>query len=266
MKCKRVSHRSTVTIFNKRSTCFSRVHYLVCAAVLGWAASASAQLKVYLDPDRDGVYQKVGSYSVSFDDAIRAFADAGGAPATGDSTLGLQRLPSGVSFDGPQSWDGFIDFLDANFGADAARTGQLCDDTVALAGPITWTCGGGTCPPGTCTPDEYDPGSASAAFTCVNDPPCPGEKPRCVPIAATINISAFDFAGGDICECDGGDPNLCVVGPGTATGTGVIFDNDVCQCFEPVPAASEWGLIVMAVLVLTAGTVLVGRRRRPATV
>ncbi len=32
----------------------------------------------------------------------------------------------------------------------------------------------------------------------------------------------------------------------------------------PIPTVSEWGLIVMVVLVLTAGTILFGRQRRAA--
>ena len=32
----------------------------------------------------------------------------------------------------------------------------------------------------------------------------------------------------------------------------------------PIPTVSEWGLIVMTLLLLTAGTVVFGRRRRPA--
>lgn len=34
--------------------------------------------------------------------------------------------------------------------------------------------------------------------------------------------------------------------------------------YKPVPTLSEWGLIIMALLMLTAGTVVFGRRRRPA--
>ena len=33
----------------------------------------------------------------------------------------------------------------------------------------------------------------------------------------------------------------------------------------PIPTVSEWGLIVITLLLLTAGTVVIGRRRRPAT-
>ncbi len=33
---------------------------------------------------------------------------------------------------------------------------------------------------------------------------------------------------------------------------------------SPVPTVSEWGLIVMTLLLLTAGTIVFGRRRRPA--
>jgi hypothetical protein len=38
----------------------------------------------------------------------------------------------------------------------------------------------------------------------------------------------------------------------------------MCESPAAIPTVSEWGLIVMTLLVLTAGTVLLGRRRRPA--
>ena len=41
-----------------------------------------------------------------------------------------------------------------------------------------------------------------------------------------------------------------------------------CQFFyctgEAIPTVSEWGLIVLTLLGMTAGTVMFGRRRRPA--
>ncbi|MCK4343101.1 MAG: IPTL-CTERM sorting domain-containing protein [Phycisphaerae bacterium] len=36
------------------------------------------------------------------------------------------------------------------------------------------------------------------------------------------------------------------------------------ECEESIPTVSEWGLIVMTLLLLTAGTVVFGRQRRPA--
>ena len=41
-------------------------------------------------------------------------------------------------------------------------------------------------------------------------------------------------------------------------------DGTSCELFiEPIPTISEWGLIVLALLVLTVGTVVLGRPRRP---
>ena len=56
------------------------------------------------------------------------------------------------------------------------------------------------------------------------------------------------------------------------TWTGVDTDgdgtDDVCEDLlslsDGFPAVSQWGLIVMTLLVLTAGTVILARRRRPA--
>jgi len=40
--------------------------------------------------------------------------------------------------------------------------------------------------------------------------------------------------------------------------------SECCTPRRDVPTVSEWGLIVMTVLVLTAGTIVLGRRRRAA--
>ncbi|MCP4590971.1 MAG: IPTL-CTERM sorting domain-containing protein [bacterium] len=54
----------------------------------------------------------------------------------------------------------------------------------------------------------------------------------------------------------GGDGTVCL---GDANENG--FD-DACE--PEIPTVSEWGLIVMTLLLLTAGTIVVGRRRRSA--
>lgn len=43
--------------------------------------------------------------------------------------------------------------------------------------------------------------------------------------------------------------------------------NNICEVtvtVEPIPTVSEWGLMAMALLLLTAGTVVIGRRHRAA--
>jgi hypothetical protein len=41
-------------------------------------------------------------------------------------------------------------------------------------------------------------------------------------------------------------------------------DPTACETGAPIPTVSEWGLIVMALLLLTAGTIVFSRRRKPA--
>lgn len=77
-------------------------------------------------------------------------------------------------------------------------------------------------------PDECDPGACRLAdFTCVT------------------HLSQSD------CESQGG----------TYDGGATTCD---WACPEHVPAVSTWGMVVLVLLVLTAGTVVVGRRRIPA--
>ena len=40
--------------------------------------------------------------------------------------------------------------------------------------------------------------------------------------------------------------------------------NGVPDCFERIPAVSTWGVIVLALLLLTAGKIAFGRQARPA--
>jgi len=51
-----------------------------------------------------------------------------------------------------------------------------------------------------------------------------------------------------------GDGTMCL---GDNNGNGI---DDTCE--EPIPTVSEWGLILLTLLLLTAGTVALGRRRR----
>lgn len=53
--------------------------------------------------------------------------------------------------------------------------------------------------------------------------------------------------------------------PGDLLATGDFFEVDATRknVEEPIPTVSAWGLVVMTVLVLTAATIVLGRRRRP---
>jgi hypothetical protein len=52
--------------------------------------------------------------------------------------------------------------------------------------------------------------------------------------------------------------------PGDGDGVVVGYIGTASHITFPVPAVSEWGIVVMTLLILGAGTVLLNRRRRPA--
>ncbi|MGB2984940.1 MAG: IPTL-CTERM sorting domain-containing protein [Phycisphaerae bacterium] len=61
---------------------------------------------------------------------------------------------------------------------------------------------------------------------------------------------------GDV-GCSQWSPDLCEDNGGVYLGDGTVCEGDAC----PIPTVSEWGLMVMALLVLTAGTLVYTRRR-----
>lgn len=78
----------------------------------------------------------------------------------------------------------------------------------------------------------------------------------CEALAVTFNqealICIFGNERGE--QCDGADDDVC---PGNCQ------PNCTCPPVVDAPAVSEWGLIVLTLLLVTAGTVAIGRRRRP---
>lgn len=60
--------------------------------------------------------------------------------------------------------------------------------------------------------------------------------------------------------CTVEDSQVCVSMGGIFQGGGTTCAEVVCA--KPIPTVSEWGLMVMALLLLTTGTVILGRRRR----
>ncbi|MCG8408187.1 MAG: IPTL-CTERM sorting domain-containing protein [Phycisphaerales bacterium] len=62
--------------------------------------------------------------------------------------------------------------------------------------------------------------------------------------------------------CATGDPP-CVPEPCPGEESqALVSEDNVGQPSPPIPTVSEWGLIVMALLLLTAGTIVLGRRNR----
>lgn len=233
--------------------------------LLIFGTSVSAQLNVMVDPDGDEVYEKIRSYPVSYEEALRAFAEAGGAPWDGTGTILYSANEiRGVSFSAPQSWDGFVAFLDETYPSEMSRL-PLCDDTII--GTITWDCDGLSCTPeSACEDDQYGPVGFVDNWFCVpgGDPPCPPEKPSCVKTGVSPLIVSFTTDADPLkCWCQGGLGGVCKKNL-AASVTGWMFEGDVCECTEPIPTVSEWGLIILTLLGLTAGTIVFGRRRRAA--
>ena len=65
--------------------------------------------------------------------------------------------------------------------------------------------------------------------------------------------------------------NVFGEGGGIYCGDGICNFGETCEscekdcgpCEAPIPTVSEWGLIIMTLLALTAGTIVFARRRRP---
>lgn len=142
--------------------------------------------------------------------------------------------------------------------------GAVPADGIALPGSAVVTVASGDDPTGTC---------------CLRDETCDGAElltllecdalgvnfilgPNCLAAGCPgAGACCFSDGGCEILissECDGlgvylGDGSVCF---GDFDGDG---RDDACRA---IPTVSEWGLIVMTVLVLTAGTIVFGRRRR----
>lgn len=98
-----------------------------------------------------------------------------------------------------------------------------------------------------------DPSSQQVVPTILDDPGTPAQH---MVVPATL---AAQECGNDIREgteqCDGTDDEMC---PGTCQTD--------CTCFPgtKIPTISEWGLVVMALLILTAGTIVFTRQSASA--
>lgn len=100
----------------------------------------------------------------------------------------------------------------------------------------------GTCPLGCCSVEE---GMCDPAID--SEEACEAVGGIWFPLAFCGDTECL-FLCQDDAECDEGQ--VCVDGQ--------------CVTLGSVPTVTEWGLIVMTLLLLTAGTIVFGRRRRPA--
>lgn len=225
--------------------------------------SVSGGLRVSADSDADGVFDKIRSYPISYEEALTAFAETGGAPWDGTGTVLNAREIPGVSFSGPQSWDGFIAFLDRRYSAGAVATSRRCDDSIA--GRFVWDCDA----PWDCTPVTDCEGHANAYFTDFacrvrGDPVCPDAKDFCTPTGTWPEVQSFSTWGGPACHCPTGEGGPCVVNTNAHVRQVLYVDELLCTCtwyWRVVPTVSEWGLIVLTLLGMTIGTVTYARRR-----
>ncbi|MEE8465979.1 MAG: IPTL-CTERM sorting domain-containing protein, partial [Dehalococcoidia bacterium] len=61
-------------------------------------------------------------------------------------------------------------------------------------------------------------------------------------------------------NCDLADPLCCADMGGVSQGAGTTCD-EPGLCSPTIPAVSEWGVVVMVLLVLAAGIVVISKRR-----
>lgn len=141
---------------------------------------------------------------------------------------------------------------DATSGGCAAGGGVYEGDGTTCAQTACSAPTGACCAPdGTCGDDVRESDCLDAALSYE------GDGTTCGVVECLVEpLSGACCTDGGSCQ-DGISPEDC---------QGSLQVGETCAegCPAPIPTASEWGLIVMTVLVLTAGTVLVGRRRPAA--
>ena len=114
-------------------------------------------------------------------------------------------------------------------------------------------------------------GPVAEPSLCLNEVDCIGGEqcsnpyvlgPDDLVLGDLFGAGGSDFSivcGNDIREgdeqCDGTDDAAC---PGNCQ------PDCTCAPGTIIPTVSEWGLMVMTLLILTAGTIVIGRQRRPA--
>lgn len=182
---------------------------------------------------------------------------------------------------------------------DGDTVDDLCDNCPSAANESQSDCNddgqGDACDP---EPDDQDtdgdgvcngadvcpfdnPDDSDGDGVCDSDDGCPNDPNKIAPGACGCGVPDTDSDGDGTANCiDGcpGDPNKVAPGAcGCGTpdddndGDGVADCDDVCpgvsdaefgpECVGAIPTVSEWGLVVLALLLLTAAKVYFGRTR-----
>ena len=234
-------------------------------AVADVTAEDGGRMLIWVNRDGTNQYYLAAAYDVSHAEAMRAFADAGGAPALGyeDEQLFNGESVPGVELTGPQSWDGYMAFLKNTYGGwdpNAASAAPACDNTVSVENStLEWTCGGLSCAPDQCAGFFY---TANVRYSCINSPPCP-DPTFCQQLKNRAIVSSFSTSGGTACECNA-TPS-CVRGSGTLVPGTIVVNDFLCDCVlseQEVPTLSEWALILLSLLVIGLGAWMMLRRNR----
>ncbi len=111
-----------------------------------------------------------------------------------------------------------------------------------------------------CCSDEFIPGFFSYVKGQIVDPAAPED------VLAEFLMKHEAPLPGACClpnaTCIVEDPQVCVSMGGIFQGEGTTCEE--VECPEPIPTVSEWGLIGLTLLLLTAGTIILAKRRRAA--
>lgn len=227
------------------------------------SAQADEQLKIYVDPDQDGIYEKIRSYDVTYEEAVTAFISAGGSPEKGypgERLTAFLAIPGSKPLE-PQSSEGWIEFLDKTYTRSDTEKLPMCDDWVEFPPPgVEWDCNL-SCPPDVNLCDGFF-ANGYTIYKCINTPPCPSPS-TCRKLKYKLRLATIDFTGNPPCECGFDDCEE----PGGTVIVGGTFIGDACECFEPgeippIPTTTNLGLLILVGLLLMSGLYVAYRRRR----
>ncbi len=133
----------------------------------------------------------------------------------------------------------FVGIIALSFGAAIAQAAPSSADAAGPAGPGCF-----------CFENEAGGGACGLSTPCPAAPDCGPGLPACPSGQTCITNSCCGFT-----HCNDDCPaGAACANPAPCAG--------LTDCLEPpVPAVSEWGLLVLVLIGLTAGTVIFGRKR-----
>lgn len=226
------------------------------ATLLFWADNQALQGPLHLNFRLGASSEQIGLYD----------ADARGNVPLDTVTFGPQQtdVSQGRCPDGSSNWQFFNPStpgaMNEPCGAEVQAcclAGGVCDDldsivcadSGGLAQGSGSSCAATTC--SECVADE----DCDDGIVCTID--------RCDMVSNTCDHTAFDSVCSDDIFCNGAE--VCDLLAGCISGTppclapeDCVEENDACLS-EMIPSVSDWGMIAMLLLILTAGTLLMRR-------